>query len=93
MQIGVLIDRTARADLGVWEWAEGDNPRVLAYYREAGVPQDHDEVPWCAAFVGAVLARCGVQGTGSLLARSYATCPSILTAAASPSSLRRSKWP
>jgi uncharacterized protein (TIGR02594 family) len=73
MQIGVLIDQTARADLGVWEWAEGDNPRVLAYYREAGVPQDHDEVPWCAAFVGAVLARCGVQATGSLLARSYET--------------------
>lgn len=71
MRIGALIYETAKADLGVWEWAEGDNPRVLAYYREAGVPQARDEVPWCAAFVGAVLARCGVQGTGSLLARSY----------------------
>ncbi|MEO5344224.1 MAG: TIGR02594 family protein [Gammaproteobacteria bacterium SHHR-1] len=71
MRIGDLIYETAKADEGVWEWAKGDNPRVLAYYREAGVPQTNDEVPWCAAFVGAVLARCGVQGTGSLLARSY----------------------
>jgi uncharacterized protein (TIGR02594 family) len=71
MRIGDLIYQTAKADEGVWEWAKGDNPRVLAYYKEAGVPQTHDEVPWCAAFVGAVLARCGVQGTGSLLARSY----------------------
>ena len=71
MQIGDLIYETAKADEGVWEWAEGHNPQVLAYYREAGVPQANDEVPWCAAFVGAVLARCGVQGTGSLLARSY----------------------
>lgn len=71
MQISDLIYQTAKADEGVWEWAKGDNPRVLAYYREAGVPQTRDEVPWCAAFVGAVLARCGLQGTGSLLARSY----------------------
>ena len=71
MRIGDLIYHTAKADEGVWEWAKGDNPRVLAYYKEAGVPQTRDEVPWCAAFVGAVLARCGVQGTGSLLARSY----------------------
>jgi TIGR02594 family protein len=28
-------------------------------------------VPWCAAFVGAVLADSGVEPTGSLLARSY----------------------
>lgn len=71
MQIEDLIYQTAKADEGVWEWAKGDNPRVLAYYKEAGVPQSRDAVPWCAAFVGAVLARCGVQGTGSLLARSY----------------------
>ena len=32
-----------------------------------------DETPWCAAFVGAVLAQAGLQGTGKLNARSYAT--------------------
>ena len=30
-----------------------------------------DETPWCAAFVGAVLAECGLAGTGSLTARSH----------------------
>lgn len=71
MQMGDLIYETAKADEGVWEWAKGHNPRVLAYYAEAGVPQESDEVPWCAAFVGAVLARVGLPNTGSLLARSY----------------------
>lgn len=30
-----------------------------------------DETPWCASFVGAVLAQIGIQGTGRLNARSY----------------------
>ena len=34
-------------------------------------PMADDESPWCAAFVGAVLAECGLAGTGSLTARSY----------------------
>lgn len=32
-----------------------------------------DEVPWCAAFVDAVLRAAGKCGTGSLRARSYET--------------------
>ena len=71
MDINDLIYETAKVDVGTWEWAKGHNPKVLQYYKDAGVPQDADEVPWCAAFVGAILARCGVTGTGSLLARSY----------------------
>lgn len=31
----------------------------------------HDEVPWCAAYVGACLERAGIIGTRSLMARSY----------------------
>lgn len=49
-----------------------DNPRILAYFRAVG--QDgilHDEVPWCAAFVGACLERAGNASTRSLMARSY----------------------
>ena len=49
-----------------------DNPRILAYFRAVG--QDgilHDEVPWCAAFVGACLERAGIASTRSLMARSY----------------------
>ncbi|HEX2448925.1 MAG TPA: TIGR02594 family protein [Methyloceanibacter sp.] len=49
-----------------------DNPLVRAYYRDAGHPEvKHDSVPWCAAFVGAMLARSGLKPSGSLAARSY----------------------
>ena len=68
-----LIYSLAEADIGTWEWAgDENNPSVLAYYREAGHSEiKQDSVPWCAAFVGAILSRAGVQNTGSLLARSY----------------------
>lgn len=62
----------AKAELGTREIRGRDhNPKVLEYYREAGVPQAADEVPWCAAFVGAILKRAGLPSSGSLLARSY----------------------
>jgi uncharacterized protein (TIGR02594 family) len=45
---------------------------VLSYYRDAGRSDVRDDaVPWCAAFLGAMLKRGGFAGTGSLLARSY----------------------
>lgn len=63
----------ARAERGVKEKpGEGDNPVVGAYYRDAGHPEvRHDSVPWCAAFVGAMLKRAGIEPSGSLAARSY----------------------
>lgn len=63
----------ALAERGVTE-APGaaNNPAVQAYYRDAGHPEvKHDSVPWCAAFVGAMLARAGATPSGSLAARSY----------------------
>jgi uncharacterized protein (TIGR02594 family) len=49
-----------------------DNPKVLAYYADSGFKDvRHDSVPWCAAFVGAMLHRAGVEPSGSLMARSY----------------------
>ena len=68
------IYEIAQADIGTWEWKGDDhNPKVMAYYREAGHPEiKNDEVPWCAAFVGSVLAKAGARNTGSLMARSYA---------------------
>lgn len=65
--------QAAWAELGVREGqGAADSPKVLAYYREAGQPAiKHDEVAWCAAFAGAMLARAGLTGTGSLMARSY----------------------
>lgn len=63
----------AWGELGVAERpGGGDNPRVVAYYSEAGHGEiRHDEVAWCAAFAGAMLRRAGAEGTKSLLARSY----------------------
>ena len=72
-----MVDRPwmdfAWAELGQREVAgPGDNVRIVDFYRDAGHPEtSHDDVPWCAAFVGACLRRARLDGTGSLLARSY----------------------
>lgn len=65
----------ARGEIGTHEVAgPSDNPRIMAYYRDAGHPEiDHEETPWCAAFVGAMLKRAGYPNTRSLAARSYCT--------------------
>jgi len=62
----------ARAEIGTVEWNNGSNPKVLAYYADAGHSWVKDDsVAWCAAFVGAMLKRAGMKGTGELTARSY----------------------
>ena len=50
-----------------------DNPRIAAFFREvAQAASLHDEVAWCAAFVGACLERAAHRSsTRSLMARSY----------------------
>lgn len=65
--------RLAELALGTKEVAgPGSSPTVEAYYRDSGHPEiSDDSVPWCAAFVGACLKRAGIEGTGSLMARSY----------------------
>ena len=65
--------QAAWAEFGVREVAGADDATaVLQYFREAGHGEIvHDATPWCAAFTGAMLKRAGIQGTGSLLARSY----------------------
>lgn len=66
-----LIDLAVK-EIGVKEWKDGENPVILAYFKDAGHPQIvDDETAWCAAFVGAMLKRLGLKPTGSLLARSY----------------------
>lgn len=62
----------AKAEIGTVEWKQGSNPKVVAYFKDAGHPEVSDDATaWCAAFVGAMLERSGVKGTGTLLARSY----------------------
>ena len=63
----------AWAELGQREIrGAGDNAHIRAFFRELGQPPSlHDEVAWCAAFVGACLERAGEASTRSLMARSY----------------------
>lgn len=69
-----LLD-LARAEIGVKEvTGNRDNPVIMQYYADAGHPHiTHDETPWCAAFVGAILKKAGLPNTGLLTARSYLT--------------------
>lgn len=57
-----------------------DDPFILHFWTRARILKkkdatpwtpDNDETPWCAAFVGAMLADAGLAGTGSAMARSY----------------------
>lgn len=67
-----MIYNQAARELGTFEWAEGSNPKVVQMYADSGHAEIKDDaVPWCAAFVGSILAKVGAVGTGSLMARSY----------------------
>ena len=63
----------ARKFLGTKEIAgPRDNPVIVDFFKDVGQAwvQD-DETAWCAAFVGAMLKKAGIAGTGKLNARSY----------------------
>lgn len=48
------------------------NEKIKELYKDAGHPEIiSDEVPWCAAFVSACLARANQPHTDTLLARDY----------------------
>lgn len=53
------------------------NPRILEYRKMAGTPLGGDDgaVPWCAIFINAMLAVAKVKGSGSAMARSFASSP------------------
>jgi uncharacterized protein (TIGR02594 family) len=51
---------------------ESDNPEVLKYFKETGYTFiDHDETPWCAAFLNWVLQKCKISTPNKLNARSF----------------------
>jgi uncharacterized protein (TIGR02594 family) len=68
-----LILETAARYLGVREHSApgASNPAVESFWTLAGMERQKDEVPWCAAFVGAVLGEVGLPNTGRPNARSY----------------------
>jgi len=63
----------ARGYLGTKELkGSADNPKIMEMYRAIGHTQvEHDEVAWCAAFVGCCLEKANVPSTRKLNARSY----------------------
>lgn len=72
MQTAIQIARTF---LGTKEIkGAADNPKIMEMYRAVGHTQvEHDEVAWCAAFVGFCLEKAGLASTRKLNARSYLT--------------------
>ena len=49
-----------------------DNPKILEMYASIGQTHvEHDDVAWCAAFVGHCLEQAGLRSTRKLTARSY----------------------
>ena len=65
--------KTARSLIGTKEIVgKKDNPVVMAMYADVGHKWvQHDEVAWCAAFVGSCLEKNGIRSTRKLNARSY----------------------
>lgn len=64
--------KLARAEFGVREQRNGHNPDIVQYFEDVGHDWvKDDETAWCAAFVGAMLQRVGLEHTGALNARSY----------------------
>ena len=63
----------ARLHIGLKEMpGDKDHPDILAMYARVGHGWvEHDEVAWCAAFVGSCLEQAGERSTRSLTARSY----------------------
>lgn len=69
----IALEEQARC---VAERAEGEHPRILEYLRTCSDLEegewDRDSTPWCAAFVNWCFERCGIAGTGSGWAQSFA---------------------
>tara|TARA_R110000772_G_scaffold143235_1_gene252748 strand:- start:16903 stop:18162 length:1260 start_codon:yes stop_codon:yes gene_type:complete len=64
--------RLAQREIGQTEIkGRRHNPNIIDYWDDAELGFDDDETPWCAGFVGAMLERAGINGTGSGMARSY----------------------
>ncbi len=73
MRYNPAILEAAGSYIGTQEWPGArHNPVIQGFFAASGHnPNEPDETPWCAAFVGAVLAGLGLPNTGRLNARSY----------------------
>jgi uncharacterized protein (TIGR02594 family) len=48
-----------------------DNPLIMAMLTMDNSWPQHDEVPWCSAFINFIARQCGLPRSKSLLARSW----------------------
>ncbi|MBB4219231.1 hypothetical protein FHT79_006462 [Rhizobium sp. BK212] len=61
---------------GVWEWPSENNmspanPLIVAFFASTSTKPEGDVTPWCAAFMGWALRRCGYSSSGSAASSSY----------------------
>jgi uncharacterized protein (TIGR02594 family) len=64
--------RVARAERGVRNFAAGSsNPRITEFHAGTSIHGYDDKANWCSSFVHWTLARVGIAGTASALARSW----------------------
>ena len=64
--------RVARGELGVRNFPAGSsNPRITGYHAGTNIAGYDDKANWCSSFAQWSLARVGIAGTGSALARSW----------------------
>lgn len=62
----------AARELGVAEYSNGDNPRILEYIRTTSTGEPEcDEVKWCAAFVNWCILHAGLKARGSAAAKDW----------------------
>ncbi|WP_246327051.1 TIGR02594 family protein [Burkholderia guangdongensis] len=62
----------AIGERGVRRFAAGDtNPRIVEYNDQTNLVGYDDKISWCSSFVNWCMAKAGVRGTGSALARSW----------------------
>jgi uncharacterized protein (TIGR02594 family) len=67
-------------EVGVHTCSPGQsNPRIAEYHVHANLPGYDDKASWCSSFVNWCLARVGVPGTGSALARSWLEWGEVLS--------------
>lgn len=60
----------AKEYIGIDE--DDDEGTVLELAKQAGTPIQSSETAWCAVFVNAILAGCGLKTTGTMRAGDFA---------------------
>lgn len=63
----------ALSQYGISEYGNGDNPEVLKYFTDLGLPESmlRDETAWCSAFMNWCCKQAGADYSGKANARSW----------------------